>query len=207
MSKSFKKDLTGQRFGRLTVLEFVSTEDRHTYWLCKCDCGKFVTVQGSHLNTSRAKSCGCFRSDFRLIHGNSNIRLYRIWRSMKNRCNNPKNYAYKNYGGRGITVCDEWENDFTKFRDWAMSHGYADNLSIDRIDVNGNYEPENCRWTEMKTQQRNKSNNTFVEYQGEKITLAEAAEKTGINMTTLWRRYHHGDRGKILFRPVKKQEK
>lgn len=206
MSKSFKVDLTGQRFGRLTVLEFVPTEGK-TEWLCKCDCGKTVTVKGTHLIDGSTKSCGCFMAEKASMlhkkHGNTNTRLFGIWQRMKQRCYNPNADRYDLYGGRSIKVCPEWLNSFVAFRDWALSNGYNDTLSIDRIDVNGNYEPNNCRWVNMKTQCRNRRSNTFIEYQGEKITLAEAAERTGIGSATLQARYKKGQRGNELFRPIK----
>ncbi len=207
MSKSFKVDLTGQRFGRLTVLEFVPTEDRFTYWLCRCECGNTATVRAGHLKEERTTSCGCLREE-RIVrlnrtHGNANTRLYKIYHGIKKRCLNPNTRNYNNYGARGITICDEWLNDFVAFRDWALANGYNDTFSIDRIDVNGNYEPSNCRWTDRKTQCRNRQRNVFVEYQGEMIPLAEAAERTGIDYKVLHFRYQHGDRGKRLFRPVK----
>ena len=122
---------------------------------------------------------------------------------MKNRCLNPKVERYKRYGGRGITVCDEWRNSFEDFRDWAMSHGYADGRSIDRIDSDGNYEPSNCRWVDMTIQANNKSNNLRVEIKGESKTLGEWAHITGIGYHTIYRRYINGDRGESLIREVK----
>ena len=142
-------DLTGQRFGRLTVLERTELK-----WLCKCDCGNKKIVAGGHLVSGDTKSCGCLR----IKHGMRNTRLYSIWHGMKERCYNTKHKFYKHYGGRGIKVCEEWKNDFQTFADWALSHGYADNLTIDRIDVNGNYEPSNCQWATNAEQQRNKRN-------------------------------------------------
>ena len=122
---------------------------------------------------------------------------------MKNRCSNPKVERYKHYGGRGITICDEWTNSFEAFRDWAMTHGYADGLSIDRIDANGNYCPENCRWVDETIQANNKRNNLFVEINGERKTVGEWARITGIGYSTIIRRYRQGDRGENLIREVK----
>ena len=123
---------------------------------------------------------------------------------MKQRCSNA-NFTY--YGGRGITVCNEWCNDFTVFRDWALSHGYADNLSIDRIDNDRGYFPENCRFADAKTQSRNIRTNVHIEYGGRSVCLSEAAELSGINAMTLSCRYRKGDRGDRLFRPVQKHNK
>ncbi len=208
MSKSFKKDLTGKRFGRLTVLEFVPNDKHHSHWKCICDCGNTCETDGEHLKNGITKSCGCFKLEreieANIKHGFKGTRIYRTWKNMKNRCSNPKRPDYKNYGGRGISVCDEWRKDFMTFCKWAMNNGYQDNLTLDRIDVNGNYEPKNCRWVDMKTQARNRSNNIVVEYNGKKMTLAEVSEKSGITSKILYRRYSDGDRGERLFRTVNK---
>lgn len=207
MSKSFKIDLTGKRFGRLTVLEFVPNDKHASYWKCQCDCGNVTVVAGSHLKGGDVVSCGCWNreniSRLNLKHGCKGTRLYHIWDSMKARCFNSNQKYYKDYGGRGITVCNEWRNDFQVFYDWAMSNGYNDNLTIDRINNNGNYEPSNCRWADKKEQGRNKRNNIKVEYEGERICLSELAERVGIKWQTLFSRYQRGYRGDKLFRPVK----
>lgn len=210
MSKSFKHDLTGQRFGRLTVLEFVPTEDNKSHWKCKCDCGKIITVCGYNIENENTTSCGCLKKETtsRMFktHGFSKTRLYRIWTSMKKRCYNLKNSEYDNYGKRGIRMCSSWRDDFQVFYDWAMANGYDDSLTIDRIDVNKGYSSDNCRWADAKTQARNKRNNTMVEYRGETISLAEAAETSGINYGILQHRHFRGDRGERLFRPVKESK-
>lgn len=121
-------------------------------------------------------------------HGKRHTRIYDIWRSMRQRCYNPNTNRYKNYGGKGIKVCDEWRESFEAFYEWAMANGYADNLTIDRKDTNGNYEPNNCRWVTMKEQQNNRLNNHLETYNGETHTIAEWSEITGIKMCTLWAR-------------------
>ena len=211
MSKSFKNDLRGQRFGRLTVLEFVPTEDKISHWLCKCDCGNITTVAGKRLRNGHTQSCGCLQTEQaakRLCkHGMCKSRLYGIWSKMKIRCYNHNNSVYKHYGGRGIKVCDEWKLSFETFYQWAISNGYEEGLSIDRINVNGNYEPSNCRWVGTKEQSRNKRNTIMLEYEGRVISLAEAAELSGIKYATLRHRYYAGLRGEELFRPPQEHKK
>lgn len=125
-------------------------------------------------------------------HGMRYSRLYNIWRSMKQRCTNPKTVNYHNYGGRGIKVCEEWSSRFMSFRDWAMENGYSDTLSIDRINSNGNYEPSNCRWVSYKAQNNNRRSNKFLELDGQKHTIAEWADITGIKLATIWARLNSG---------------
>ena len=184
------EDLTGKKFGRLTVLEFDSkTNDRKIKWKCICECGNNTSVTGKNLRNGTTKSCGCLhREKFNhVIHGKRNTRIYRIWRNMLNRCECKSHTEYPRYGGRGITVCSEWKN-FIAFYDWSMSNGYTDNLSIDRKDVNGNYCPENCRWATPKEQSRNTRRNRMLEYNGKVQCVADWEAETGIHRSLIQQR-------------------
>ena len=181
-----KGDIVGKRFGKLTVVgDYGSrTKDGKVLYRCRCDCGNEVFVRGFYLKSGHTKSCGCLRAETQngLIHGQSNTRLWRIYWSMKGRCNshNP------NYKGRGISVCDEWKTNFDAFYKWAMENGYGENLTLDRIDNEKGYSPHNCRWITMKEQQNNKRNNRRIYYKGETHTLSEWADILGANYKSLW---------------------
>ena len=205
-----KKDLTGQKFGRLVVVSQEPSQKGRTMWKCQCDCGNTVVKMGKLLRNGATRSCGCYtaenRSNFNKKHSQYKTRLYHIWQHMKARCNSERNPKYKDYGGRGIKVCNEW-NEFLPFYEWAMANGYSDALSIDRIDNDGDYCPENCRWATNKEQQNNTRKNRLVSYDGKIYTVAELAEKYGIERATMWARVVRGVTGEALTKKPKKTYK
>ena len=193
-------DLSGEKFGKITVLERIKKENsKRTFFKCLCDCGKEKIFQSSDLLRGKIKSCGCWKAEHmkklgkeHITHGMTDSRLYHIWRGLRTRCNFYKSKDYINYGGRGITVCEEWEKDFMSFYNWAMSNGYRDDLTIDRIDVNGNYCPENCRWADIATQSRNKRNTVNITINGETKCSTEWERILGICRRTIKKRYLKG---------------
>lgn len=202
-------DLTGQRFGKLTVISRAENDKNgKARWNCRCDCGNFCIVSRSNLKSGNVKSCGCstkeFQSNSHKTHGMRYTRLYKTWNNMKDRCNNPKCHAYANYGGRGIKVCKEWQENFMNFYDWAMQNGYSDSLTIDRINVNKGYCPENCQWANTRQQSNNRRNNHFIEYHGKVHTLKEWSEIFRIPYVDMKSRTKDGwPIEKILNTPVK----
>ena len=193
-------DLMGQRFGRLVVIERAGTsKNGQVIWRCLCDCGKEADVLSISLRRGLTRSCGCLsrekvseRTTARnTTHGARHTKLYNTWRGMRERCENPSHKSYSDYGGRGISVCAEWQ-DFTAFQKWALASGYKDGLSLDRIDSNGNYEPSNCRWADKKQQSRNRRSNHLITYKGQTKTAIEWAEQFHINRDTLAMRLKAG---------------
>lgn len=191
-----KLDLKGQVFERLTVIEEAGRNTKkEILWKCKCSCGNTTEVTTYRLRKGETKSCGCLNYDTdkrktsevgkaNKVHGMSKTRVYKTYSGIKERCLNPNSKKYPDYGGRGITLSKEWDS-FEKFHQWSIENGYDEELTLDRIDVNGNYEPNNCRWVDMKIQSNNKRNNRYVEYNGITKTLAEWAEHFGIKRVTL----------------------
>lgn len=158
------KDMTNRRFGKLVVEKYNGLDkDNNATWLCRCDCGNIKVINGKLLRNKHTVSCGCHRANILATsgfkHGLKNTKLYDVWEGMKQRCSNPKHTGYKYYGARGIKVCKEWKDNFKIFYEWATNNGYKQGLSIDRIDVNGDYTPSNCRWVTMAEQNKNKRKN------------------------------------------------
>jgi hypothetical protein len=202
------KDLTGKKFGRLMVIKLYNKKQMYKngkkcgfeyYYLCRCDCGNEKVVRSYALTENMTKSCGCLHKEIvrtktrekNIKHGMSKSDLYKKWSGMKSRCYNKKENNYHIYGQRGIKICAEWVNSFESFYKWAIENGYKKELSIDRINVNGNYEPSNCRWVTWQQQQNNKRTNHFLEYNGQKHTIAEWSKITGIKRQTIWARINN----------------
>lgn len=193
------KDLTGEKFGYLEVVS-ITDERKHgkVVWLCKCSCGNLTRVTSNNLQNGSTMSCGCYSkkvlAQSRVKHGMHNSRIYNIYICMKERCYNPNSKSYLEYGGRGIEICDEWlgESGFQNFCSWAFTNGYEEKLTIDRINVNGNYCSENCRWTTRKVQNNNTRRNRVIQYNGESHSVSEWVEITGINRSTLVTRLNKG---------------
>lgn len=199
------KDLTGLKFGRLTVLGIDDKPGYKTYWNCQCECGNVKSVRSDSLQCGAIKSCGCLKAEYDKInlahtqcketmrrrgYKSTGTRLYNIWSGIKKRCLNERDASYDRYGGRGITVCDEWKNSFEAFHDWALSHGYADDLTIDRIDNSGDYCPENCRWATTETQCRNRRSNIIIKIGNSSRTLKEWCEIFDVDYQNANARYH-----------------
>lgn len=202
------KSLVGKKFGSLTVLKLDHIERKECkcsrlskgyyiksikFYLCKCDCGKECVKNAFYLNEGCTRSCGCLvranpsKNFFK--HGHTNTKLYGVWCGIKRRCYCKTGPKYIRYGGRGITVCDEWRDDFMAFYNWAMANGYKEGLTIDRINNDGNYEPNNCRWVTAKEQANNRSTNIFIKHEGERKTIASISQQLRINSCTLRKRF------------------
>ena len=182
-------DMTGQRYGRYTVLEYVGQNSDHkAVWKCRCDCGTIKNVSGKDLRSGNTKSCGCYNLEknrknpalWKPVHGLSHHPLMQVWSDIKQRCHNEKANCYKWYGGRGIKLCEEWMV-FKNFYDWAVNNGYKKGLTLDRIDPNGDYSPDNCRWVTMKVQQNNRRNNKMLTINGVTKTMSEWSDEYGVD--------------------------
>ena len=201
-----RDDIIGKTFGRLTVIKIDHLIPRYNkagglkghriYYLCQCECGNTKIVNRDCLLKGNTKSCGCYKKEFAKssfsIHNLTNHRLYNTWAHMKSRCYRTTDKAYKNYGGRGIKICDEWKNNFKAFYDWAMNNGYNDNLTIDRIDVNGNYEPDNCRFITIREKENNKQNNFYITIYNRTQTLSEWCKEKNLDYKKIISRIQRG---------------
>ena len=202
-----RENLTGRRFGKLVVIEWAKSfrsNNKKTFWKCLCDCGKETFVRADMLKSGNTKSCGCgMHPTGPLTHGETaygkTSKLYSVWRAMKSRCLNSNDKYYRNYGGRGVFVCDDWLHDFAKFKQWAIGAGYKEGLSIDRIDNNSGYSPENCRWATRMQQQQNTRNNVLLTLHGKKLCIAEVARRLRVNYETMrhWIK-KYGPKGAVL---------
>lgn len=197
-----KNDLTGKKFGRLTVLgiDTERTQKRRLYFWCECECGTVKSIRGDGIQSGAVKSCGCLHKEVAAqnvqknhTHKMSNTRIYHIWQGMKKRCYDIHSPCYYRYGGRGITVCDEWKNNFLAFYEWAIANGYSDDLTIDRIDNEKGYYPENCRWADNETQCRNRRTNIKITIGNATKTLTEWCEIFELDDKKIRARYNkHG---------------
>lgn len=198
------KDITGQKFAKLTALYPTgekSPHGRNAIWMCLCECGNHTTANTGQLKCGTKKSCGCavieHAGNLNKTHGGRNDRLYLVWMDMRRRCRDSKDNHYNLYGGRGISVCKEWDEDYALFREWAIKNGYQSDaksraVTLDRINVNGNYEPSNCRWTDMVTQNNNRRNNLRLTFNGTTQTAAEWSREKGYNKNLVAKRIKAG---------------
>lgn len=211
---SKRMELTGQRFGRLVALyDTGERKSGHVVWHCKCDCGNEVDVIGRNLTSGYTTSCGCYKrervAEVHTVHGMAQHRerhpVYWTWQAMLQRCKNPSHKYYKDYGGRGIKVCDEW-HDPVVFINWALANGWQRGLSIDRIDNSGNYEPSNCHWVTQKEQTRNRRSNHLITFDGKTQTVVQWAEEVNISPRTLYSRINqsHWPIERALTEPVRR---
>ncbi|MGO5267407.1 hypothetical protein ACTQ1D_01835 [Parafannyhessea umbonata] len=196
-------DLEGKRFGRLTAIRCVGRNKwRDSIWECSCDCGNVTTVSEGHLKDGHTTSCGCFAREERsrratrhgLLRGGKKPRTFIIWNDMKARCFNPRSVSYPRYGARGISVCDEWL-DYETFNEWAMAHGYADGLELDRIDNDGPYCPSNCRWVTRSRNQRNTSRTHMVTISGKTKCVSDWISELGISKSTFYQHLNNDPDG------------
>ena len=206
--KQILENLTGIRFGRYVVIGNPNKIKNQYYWECICDCGTIKNVRGGHLKSGKIVSCGCHKNEGvgnrSRTHGLSKTRIYRIYKHMLDRCYSSTCQDFSEYGGRGIKICDKWLKSFVNFYEWSILHGYSPILSIDRIDVNGNYSPENCRWATNIQQANNKRNNHYIEFDGKTMTISQWSKATGISQDAIERRInkYHWNFSDALTRPT-----
>ncbi|MEY8517192.1 AP2 domain-containing protein [Lachnospiraceae bacterium 29-84] len=208
-------DLTGQKFERLKVISYAGmNKNRKALWECECKCGNVKIILGESLRLGKTKSCGCLSNekaskalhDFNTTHGESRTRIYTIWNNMMQRVLNKNNKRYKDYGGRGIGICEDWK-DFENFRKWALVNGYNDELTLDREDNDGDYCPQNCRWVDWDTQRNNKQQSRKINYKGETKTITQWAKECGISRETIRDRINAGwSIEKALETPARKKK-
>lgn len=204
-------DMTGERYGKLTVISRAeNTKANKAQWLCRCDCGNYKIIT-RHSLMQNTKSCGCSKGEFisqrMKTHGMKKTRLYRIWSGMKDRCLNPKSKYWNAYGGRGITIFQDWIDSFESFRDWAYQSGYSEKLTIDRIDNNKGYSPDNCRWATYKEQENNRRNNHILTINGISKTASEWADYYGISSNVFISRIDSGwSIEKAISTPLKRRK-
>lgn len=191
----------GTKFGRWTVIGKKIRRNNRTYILCKCDCGTIKEVQYQNLRNGISTSCGCYHKELlrkqKYVHGEKHTRLYSTWIKMRHRCNSPNDSHYNSYGGRGIKVCDEWERSYQAFSEWAKANGYDESkswkeCSIDRIDNDKGYSPDNCRWVDYKTQANNRQNNIPITYKGMTKNVIEWSRELNISRNAIAYRYKKG---------------
>lgn len=209
------EDIIGNKFGRLTVIKCIrKDEKRRPIIECKCECGNTIAAISYNVVRGATKSCGCLQKEIAresaklgtkkiTKHRKSNTRLYSIWQDMKSRCLNKKSHEYKDYGARGITVCKEWEKDFLNFYNWAINNKYSKDLTIDRINVNGNYEPKNCRWATKEEQGNNRRNNHLIYYRGEYLTVTRLSKIVNISVNALINHNKKGDLEQYISKRIK----
>lgn len=191
-----EKTFLGKKVGKITIVEYLGKikkekGDNHRFWLGKCECGKNIYLRQTDILKETRKSCPkCNRSSYK--HGMTNTRLFHIWQNMRGRCYCKTNYDYKDYGNRGIKICDEWEYEFLNFYNWAINNGYSDELTLDRIDNEKDYCPENCRWSTAKFQSNHKTNNVYYTFKRKTQTSKQWCDEYGISQTTFIDRLKRG---------------
>ena len=194
---SARKKINGIKFGKLIVIKETEKRNKNgsVYCLCKCECGNEIEIAKNSLISGNTKSCGCYLKEKRkqyisnYLHGESKTRLHTIWCEMKRRCYCKTDKAYNNYGGRGIKVCEEWKNNYLCFKEWAINNDYKENLTIDRINNDGDYEPNNCRWINKKQQANNRRTNIKIRYKNKEYTLKQLAELLQIKYSKIYWAY------------------